>query len=91
MSLPFFVAARPRMSCTFALGVSNFSSRGPVFRGKIYEGGAVARAGPWGKEWLQFLVKLRALKGFRLDRGAWHGSGEALDKTLVDLLEGGGG
>ena len=37
------------------------------------------------------MVKLRALKGFHPDRGAWHGSGEALDKTLVSLLERGGG
>ena len=45
------------------------------------------------QEWLQFLVKLGALKGFHPDRGAWHGSGEALGKTPVSLLEkvGGGG
>ena len=47
--------------------------------------------GPWGREWLQFLIKLRALNGFHPDRGAWHGSGEALGKTLVRLLEKGGG
>ena len=47
--------------------------------------------GPWGREWLRFLVKNRALKGFHPDKGAWHGSGEALGKTLVSLLERGGG
>ena len=40
-----------------------------------------------GRESLQFLVKLRALKGFHPERAAWHGSGEALGKTLVSLLE----
>ena len=47
--------------------------------------------GPWVREWLQFLAKLRALKGFHPDRGAWHGSREALGKTLVSLLERGEG
>ena len=47
--------------------------------------------GHWGREWLQFLVKLRALKRFHRDRGAWHGSGEALEKSLVGLLERGEG
>ena len=54
-------------------------------------GGQDQEPRPWGCEWLLFLVKLRALKGFHLDRGAWHGSGEALGKTLVSLLERGGG
>ena len=47
--------------------------------------------GPWVREWLQFLAKLRALKGFHPDRGAWHESREALGKTLVSLLERGEG
>ena len=47
--------------------------------------------GPWVREWLQFLAKLRALKGFHPDRGAWHESREALGKTLVRLLERGEG
>ena len=38
-----------------------------------------------------FLVKLRALKGFHPDRGAWHESGEALGRTLVNLLKQGWG
>ena len=47
--------------------------------------------GPWVRAWLQFLAKLRALKGFHPDRGAWHESREALGKTLVSLLERGEG
>ena len=47
--------------------------------------------GPWGCEWLQFLVKFRAVKEFYLDRGAWHGCGDALGRALVSLLERGGG
>ena len=47
--------------------------------------------GPWVREWLQLLAKLRALKGFHPDRGAWHESREALGKTLVGLLERGEG
>ena len=43
------------------------------------------------REWLQFLAKLRALKGFHPDRGAWHESREALGKTLVSLPERGEG
>ena len=46
--------------------------------------------GPWCKEWLVFLGKLRALKGFHPHKGAWHGSGDALGKSLVELLERGG-
>ena len=47
--------------------------------------------GPWVRAWLQFLAKLRALRGFHPDRGAWHESREALGKTLVSLLERGEG
>ena len=47
--------------------------------------------GPWVRAWLQFLAKLKALKGFHPDRGAWHESREALGKTLVSLLERGEG
>ena len=47
--------------------------------------------GPWVRAWLQFLAKLRALKGFHPDRGAWHESREALGKTLVSLPETGEG
>ena len=61
------------------------------FGAKFRRGGQNQELGPWGREWLQFLVKVRALKGFHPDRGAWHGSGEALGKTLVSLLEQGGG
>ena len=43
--------------------------------------------GPWCKEWLAFLGKLRALRGFHPHKGAWHGSGDALGKSLVELLE----
>ena len=43
--------------------------------------------GPWCKEWLAFLGNLRALRGFRPHKGAWHGSGDALGKSLVELLE----
>ena len=46
--------------------------------------------GPWCKEWLAFLGKLRALRGFHPHKGAWHGSGDALGKSLVELLERGG-
>ena len=46
--------------------------------------------GPWCKEWLAFLGKLRALRGFHPHKGAWHGSGDALGKSLVGLLERGG-
>ena len=46
--------------------------------------------GPWGREWLHFLAKLRTLEGFHPERGAWHGSGEAPGKTLLDLLARGG-
>ena len=31
--------------------------------------------GPWGREWLQSLIKLRALQGFHPDRGARVGGG----------------
>ena len=66
--------------------------RASSFWGQSPEGGGQQQElGPWGREWLQFLVKLRALKGFHPDRGAWHGSGEALGKTLVRLLKQGGG
>ena len=61
------------------------------FGAKSRRGGQQQELGPWGREWLQFLVRLRALKGFHPDKGAWHGSGEALVKTLVRLLEHGGG
>ena len=47
--------------------------------------------GPWVRAWLQLLAKLRALKGFHPDRGAWHEYREALGKTLVSLLERGEG
>ena len=58
------------------------------FWGKVQKGGGRQQElGLWRREWLQFLVKLRALKGFHPDRGVWHGSGEALDKTVVRLLE----
>ena len=58
------------------------------FGGKVQTGGGGQQQelGPWVREWLQFRVKLRALKGFHPDRGARHGSGEALGKTLVRLL-----
>ena len=46
--------------------------------------------GPWCKEWLAFLGKLRALRGFHPHKGAWHGLGDALGKSLVELLERGG-
>ena len=69
-------------------------ARGSSFLGQSQDGGGGGgqnqELGPWGREWLQFLVKHRALKGFHLDRGAWHESGEALGKTLVSLLERGG-
>ena len=42
--------------------------------------------GPWVREWVLFLAKLRALKGFHPHKGAWHGSGEALGNTLLSLL-----
>ena len=62
-----------------------------VFWNKVQEGGPATGSGPWVQEWLQFLAKLRALKGFHPDRGAWHESREALGKTLVSLLERGEG
>ena len=43
--------------------------------------------GPWGKESLAFLGKMRALRGFHPHKGAWHGLGDALGTSLVGLLE----
>ena len=63
----------------------------PFFGAKSRRGGQQQELDPWGREWLQFLAKPRALSGFHPDTGAWHGSGEALGKTLVRLLEQGGG
>ena len=57
------------------------------FGAKSRRGGQQQELGPWGRGWLQFLIKLRVLNGFHPDRGSWHGSGEALGKTLVRLLE----
>ena len=61
------------------------------FGTKSRRGAQRQEVGPWVREWLQFLAKLRALKGFHPDRGAWHESREALGKALVSLLERGEG
>ena len=63
------------------------------FRGKVQEGGAclAAGAGALGTRVAAVPHQIRALNGFHPDRGAWHGSDEALGKTLVRLLEKGGG
>ena len=40
------------------------------FGAKSMRGDQQQELGHWGREWLQFLVKLRALKRFHRDRGA---------------------
>ena len=77
-----------RSEASGTVGQSDYGIR--FFGSKSRRGEQNQDVGPWCKEWLAFLGKLRALRGFHPHKGAWHGSGDALGKSLVELLERGG-